>query len=82
VSFPGGKSRQRRDAEHSLHLVLMSRMSRSYTSSHIWRLDGVVGQLYITFTIYKINSVSYIIMPPPYFVAAAVDTWLLTLVLT
>jgi hypothetical protein len=41
-----------------------------------------VGQLYITFTIYEINSVSCIIMPPPYFVAAAVDTWLLTLVLT
>jgi hypothetical protein len=31
--FPGGKARPGRDADHSPHLVLRSRMSRSYTSS-------------------------------------------------
>jgi hypothetical protein len=31
--FPGGKARPGRDADHSPHLVPMSRMSRSYTSS-------------------------------------------------
>jgi hypothetical protein len=31
--FPGAKTRPRRDADHSPHLVPSSRMSRSYTSS-------------------------------------------------
>jgi hypothetical protein len=31
--FPGGKARPVRDADHSPHLVLMSRMSSSYNSS-------------------------------------------------
>jgi hypothetical protein len=33
-SFPGGKERQGRDADHSPHLVPRSRMSRSYTPLH------------------------------------------------
>jgi hypothetical protein len=32
-SFPGAKARLGRDADHSLHLMPRSRMSRSYTSS-------------------------------------------------
>jgi hypothetical protein len=36
--FPGGKARPGRDADH---LVLKSRMSRSYTSSPPKRLHGV-----------------------------------------
>jgi hypothetical protein len=32
-AFPGGKARPGRDANHSPHLVPMSRVSRSYTSS-------------------------------------------------
>jgi hypothetical protein len=31
--FPEAKARPGRDADHSPHLVLRSRMSRSYTSS-------------------------------------------------
>jgi hypothetical protein len=48
-SFPGGKARSGRDADHSAHLVPRSRMSRSYTSSPPWRLHGVAGQLYFLF---------------------------------
>jgi hypothetical protein len=33
MSFPGGKTRPGRDADHSLYLVPMTWMSRSYTSS-------------------------------------------------
>jgi hypothetical protein len=39
--FPGAKARPGRDADHSLHLVSRSRMSRSYTSSIPRRLRGV-----------------------------------------
>jgi hypothetical protein len=38
-----GKLRSERDAEHSPHLVLRSRMSRSCTSCHFYRLNGVRG---------------------------------------
>jgi hypothetical protein len=40
--FPGGKARQGRNADHSLHLLPMLRMSRSCTSTP-WRLQGVVS---------------------------------------
>jgi hypothetical protein len=39
--FPGGKARSGCDADHSPHLVLRSRMSRSYTSSPPKRHHGV-----------------------------------------
>jgi hypothetical protein len=39
--FPGGKARPGRDADHSPHLVPMSRMCRSYISSPSKRLHGV-----------------------------------------
>jgi hypothetical protein len=39
--FPGAKARPGRDADHSLHLVPSSRMSKSYTSSPPKRLHGV-----------------------------------------
>jgi hypothetical protein len=38
-----GKLRSERDADHSSHLVPRSRMSRSYTSCHFYRLNGVRG---------------------------------------
>jgi hypothetical protein len=41
VPFPGSKARPGRDADHSLHPVPKSRMSRSYTSSPPKRLHGV-----------------------------------------
>jgi hypothetical protein len=41
VLSPGVKRGPGRDADHSLHLVLMLRMSRSYTSSPPRRLHGV-----------------------------------------
>jgi hypothetical protein len=40
-SFPRGKARSGRDADHSPHLVPRSGMSRSYTSSPPKRLRGV-----------------------------------------
>jgi hypothetical protein len=39
--FPGGKTRPGRDADHLLHLMPRSRMSRSYPSSPTKRLRGV-----------------------------------------
>jgi hypothetical protein len=39
--LPGGKARPERDADHSPHLVPMSLMSRTYTSSPPKRLRGV-----------------------------------------
>jgi hypothetical protein len=43
----GGKTRPGRDADHSPHLVTMSRISRSYNSSSPRRLRGV-ALTYIT----------------------------------
>jgi hypothetical protein len=43
--FPGGKAQPWRDADNSPHLVQGLRMSRSYTSSLLWCLIGVTGQL-------------------------------------
>jgi hypothetical protein len=40
-SFPGGKARPGRDADHSPHLLPRSEMSRSYTSSPPKRLRVV-----------------------------------------
>jgi hypothetical protein len=40
-SFPGGKARPGREADHSPHLEPRSWMSRSYTSSLPKRLQGV-----------------------------------------
>jgi hypothetical protein len=37
--FLGGKARPERGTDHSPHLVLTSRMSRSYTSCPPWRLN-------------------------------------------
>jgi hypothetical protein len=49
--FPWGKARKGRDADHSPFLVPRSRMSRSYTSSLLWRLHGGRGTaLDFTFT--------------------------------
>jgi hypothetical protein len=42
-SFPRGKARPRRDANHSLHVVLRSETNISYTSSPHWRLHGGSG---------------------------------------
>jgi hypothetical protein len=42
-SFPGGKARPGRDADHSPHLVPRSEMSRSYTSSSPCSLHGGSG---------------------------------------
>jgi hypothetical protein len=41
--FPGAKARPGRDADHSPHLVLRSRMSGSYISSPPWRAHGGSG---------------------------------------
>jgi hypothetical protein len=43
VSFPGIKAQPRHDADHSLHLVLRSRMNTSNTSSAPWCLYGCSG---------------------------------------
>jgi hypothetical protein len=45
-SFPYGKARPGRDADHSPHLVPRSRMSTSYTSSPLGAYMAVAGQLY------------------------------------
>jgi hypothetical protein len=45
--FPGGKSRPGRDADHSPHLMSMSRMSRSYTSSTPCCLNGGSGAAFL-----------------------------------
>jgi hypothetical protein len=57
--FPGGKARAGRDADHSPHLVPRSRMSRSYTSSLLWRPHGLAGQLYIHLRISVYIILSY-----------------------
>jgi hypothetical protein len=41
--FPGGRARLGRDTDHSPHLVLRSRMSRSDVSSFPWHLHGGSG---------------------------------------
>jgi hypothetical protein len=57
ASFPGGKARLGRNADHSPHLVPRSRMSRSYISSPLWRLHCVAGHLYfLLFTVFASNS--------------------------
>jgi hypothetical protein len=46
VSFPGGKARPGRDADQSHHhIVLRSRMSRSYTPLSLVTCMAVAGQL-------------------------------------
>jgi hypothetical protein len=40
VSFPGGKARLGRDADHLRHLTLRSKVSRSYSSSTPYSLHG------------------------------------------
>jgi hypothetical protein len=50
-SFPGGKARTRRDADHSSQLVPWSRMSRICISSPPFRLHCGSGQLYFYITI-------------------------------
>jgi hypothetical protein len=46
-SFRDGKALPGRDADHSHHLVLRSRMSRSYIASASWRLHAVAGHFYL-----------------------------------
>jgi hypothetical protein len=46
-SFPGGKPRPRRDANHSHHPVPRSRMSRSYSPLTISGCMAVARQLYV-----------------------------------
>jgi hypothetical protein len=55
TSYPmvaGVKAWEGRDADLSLHLVLKSRMSRSYTSSPHWRMHGVY-ETALTFLIFR-----------------------------
>jgi hypothetical protein len=47
VPFPGGKARPGRDADHSLHLVPRSRMSRSYNTSPPCGVHGGSGAAFI-----------------------------------
>jgi hypothetical protein len=54
--FPGGKARPGRDANHSPHLVLRSRMSRSCTSPPHCRLHGGSGSFTFTFAFLVSNS--------------------------
>jgi hypothetical protein len=48
--FPGSKARPGSDAVHSPHLVLRSRISRSYNSSTPCRLHGGSGTALLCFT--------------------------------
>jgi hypothetical protein len=55
-SFPKGKARPGRDADHSPHLVPRSRMSRSYTSSPPKRLRDVYWE---SFTLDCFSKLDY-----------------------
>jgi hypothetical protein len=46
--FPGGKAWPERDSDHSPHLMLRSRMSRSFFPLPLWACKEVAGQLYLT----------------------------------
>jgi hypothetical protein len=50
--FPGDKVRPGREADHSTHLMLRSRMSRSYTPAPLGACVTVAGQLYFIVILY------------------------------
>jgi hypothetical protein len=56
-SFPGGKGRPRRDADHSPLLVSRLKRSRSCTSSHPKRLLGVYWDHFTCFTVIEIIAI-------------------------
>jgi hypothetical protein len=54
--FPGVKTGWGVTLTIHPHLVLISRMSRSYIFSPLWCLHGVAGQFYFTFT--SLNTIN------------------------
>jgi hypothetical protein len=57
--FPRGKARTGRDADHSPHLVLRSRMSRSYTSSPPCTFIACSGTALSSTSAYTRSSISW-----------------------